>query len=340
MHLLLLQLKRIGDLVLTAPAVAALRAHSPGIRITLATTEACSPLVPAIPGVERNLVLPKKGLGADFWKRIAFGNYDACLDFTGTDRSALATLLSGAPQRIGFSGTRQAPLRSMVYTHPVQSQVRDHHTVDHHLHLLGGLKTRPAHGFKEPVEPPLEVPQEASETARSLLGDRPFFVAHAGTARPEKYWVADRWAKVIEQLQQRHGLRCVLTGGRDPFELEHLQRIQEALKQPVLDLSGKLDLPTFAAVIERARLCLSCDTGAVHVAAAFRVPQVALYGPTNPFHWRPRHSNAVVISASSPSEPLRDFSPRMKGAPMSQLDVAVVAEAAHQLLSGPSERAQ
>lgn len=102
----------------------------------------------------------------------------------------------------------------------------------------------------------------------------------------------------------------------------------------IVNLAGKIDLPTFAAVIARARLCVSCDTGAVHLAAAFRTPQIALFGPTNPFHWRPRHERALVLSAAQPDAPLTAYHPRMKGAPMDGISTELVIRAIDSLLAG------
>ena len=100
-----------------------------------------------------------------------------------------------------------------------------------------------------------------------------------------------------------------------------------------VNLAGKTDLLALAAVVERAALVVSCDTAMVHLAAAFRRPQVALFGPTNPFHWRPRHEAALVISAAQPDWPLTDFQPRMKGAPMDRISTNVVIRATEVLLA-------
>jgi ADP-heptose:LPS heptosyltransferase len=125
----------------------------------------------------------------------------------------------------------------------------------------------------------------------------------------------------------------VLTGGSDPYEQEHLRQIQASLPEPCTDLSGKISLATFAAVLASARLCVSTDTGALHLAAAFHTPQIALFGPTNPFHWRPRHSRARVFSAAQPEAPITQFQPRMKGASMAHIEADPVATHACELLA-------
>jgi ADP-heptose:LPS heptosyltransferase len=101
----------------------------------------------------------------------------------------------------------------------------------------------------------------------------------------------------------------------------------------VANLAGKTDLLTLAAVVESAALVVSCDTAMVHLAAAFRRPQVALFGPTNPFHWRPRHDAVRVVSAAQPDGPMTNFQPRMKGAPMDRISTNVVIHATEVLLA-------
>ena len=101
----------------------------------------------------------------------------------------------------------------------------------------------------------------------------------------------------------------------------------------IVNLAGRIDLLTFAAVLAQARLCVSCDTGAVHLAASFQTPQIALFGPTNPFHWRPRHDLALVLSAAQPDAPFTAFDPRMKGAAMERISTAAVIRAIDSLLA-------
>lgn len=325
MRILVLQLKRIGDLVLTAPALAALRERVPDAQITLAVAKGCAALAPAFPMITRALGENAVAL----WKEVSFSRYDAVLDFTGTDRSAALTLLSKAPRRIGFTWMQKARVRSLVYNEFIDSPVRDHHTADHYLHLVDGIfpgQTPPRFDHL------LNLPDTATALAEKLTGSH-FVLIHPGTARPEKYWVAERWAELILHLRKRPGMECVISGGTDPFEEAHIGAIQGLLDRPCENLSGKIDLLTFAAVVARAELCISCDTATVHLGAAFGCRQIALYGPTNPFHWRPRHSNAVVISAAHPKGPLTEFDPWMKGAPTDLIPAGVVIEAADGLLA-------
>jgi ADP-heptose:LPS heptosyltransferase len=336
--ILALQLKRIGDLILTTPALVALREAIPKARISLVVADACGELLPAIEGIERGLVFHRRELNAGVWKAAFATRFDACLDFTGNDRSALLTGLSMAGRRLTFEWVKKSKFRALSYQHFVASSVRERHTVDHYLDLARGLSGEPVKPENESLVPPgphMELPAAIREAARNLAGESEFVVIHPGTARAEKYWLPERWAAAIAHIQERHGLRSIITGGAGAFEREHIGKIQKALPQPAREVAGKLDLLMTAALIARARAVVSCDTGAVHLAAAFNRPQIALYGPTNPFHWRPRHPRALVLSAAHPDEPLTEFHPRMKGAPMNAISTESVIRATDALLAMP-----
>ena len=325
MKVLALQLKRIGDLILTEPALAALRQKFPAAQITLGLTHYCEPLLPAFGFIDHALVLRGGKVNFHDWVGLISGKFDVCLDFTCNDRSAFCTVLSQARRRVTFEAAKKSRIRSLAYNRFVDSPVRDYHTTDHYCHLLRELQIE--------EYPPLALDLPESARARAAaLSDGPYVVIHPGTARAEKLWVPERWAAVIEHIREKHQLECFITGSTDSFERTHIAQIQGALRRPCHDVSAKLDLLGFAAMIANSRACLSCDTAAVHLAAAFQRPQIALFGVTNPFHWRPRHARALVISASQPDAPLTEFLPAMKGAPMSTISTETVIRASDALL--------
>ncbi|MEQ1862190.1 MAG: glycosyltransferase family 9 protein [Chthoniobacteraceae bacterium] len=309
MRILALQLKRIGDLVLTTPALAALKSL-PDANITLGVHAGTAGLLPAIEHCDSAIVF---GGGWTPWQQTLTGRFDVVLDFTGTDRSALAAFAARARRRITFEWVRRKRLRALAHNEFVESSVRERHTADHYLDLLQPLGIEGAS-----AEPVLRSPGKAAPQDYAVL--------HPGTARAEKNWLAERWGDVARHLSERHGLKVVVTSGPDPSERAHALQIQPAIHTPA-------DLCAFAALLARARIVVSCDTAAVHLAAAFQRPQVALFGPTNPFHWRPRHERAAVISAAKPDAPLTSFDPRMKGAPMDGISTAVVCRAIDALLA-------
>lgn len=336
-RILILQLKRIGDLILTTPIVHALREHLPQAELTLVTDASCRTLAEAIPVdhrcyVQRGAVAQALlGLGPNAWLRrhLILGRYDFCLDLTGTDRSLILALLSGSKRRVTFTRFRKKFLRSAAYTDFVDSSVRDRHTADHHTDLL-----RPLGITTESVPLDIRIDEATATRARDLLTkagiSQNFAIIHAGTARSEKYWLPERWAAVAQHLQETHHLRIVLTGSTDPAEQTHLAAIRAAAPTvDFVDLSGQTSLLELAAVIQQAQIFCGVDTAAMHLADAMRTPTVALFGPTNPYHWRPRHTRHIILRAKT-KEPLTST---QKGGPMSEIDISAVCIAANNALS-------
>ncbi len=339
MRILALQLKRIGDLVLTTPALRALKAWRPDARVTLVVQGAAAGLLPALtPWVDEGLVWGA-GNGA-ILRRLAGGGFDWCVDFTGRDRSAFLTLVSHAPERlVARSALRGSFWRRLCYNRFAEMPVRGLHTVDFYLDHAAAVSGAQGIG-PEAQGPVLELPQSALEAARAALESvgigegEPFIAVHPGTARAEKYWLPERWAEVIRFCQETLDRRCVLTGGRgDAYEDAHLARIRACLRQPCADLAGKLDLLALAAVLASAQAVASVDSGPMHLAAAARRPQVVLFGPTNPRHWRPRHAGCLILRAGCGDEPLREFPERSPGAPMDAISTRAAIDCISQLAS-------
>src|SRR5207247_7195806 len=128
----------------------------------------------------------------------------------------------------------------------------------------------------------------------------------------------ERWAEVIDHFGRNNDIDLVLTSGPSPNEQANIAAIKNKVQQQIIDLSGKTDLLTLAALIGQARLLVTVDSAPMHLAAATSTPQVILFGPTNPFHWRPRESPAAVLHGKS-TAPVTEFSPLRPRLPMTEI---------------------
>jgi predicted lipopolysaccharide heptosyltransferase III len=332
MKILLLQLKRIGDLVLTTPAVATLRASFPEAKLTLVVSSECADLLPAITNVDSVLMARRNLRDIALFFSTAARRFDYCVDFTRNDRSASLALLSGAPRRVvSYRVRQQSKTRARAYTDFVNVRMRDMHTIDYNLALLEPLGARDAS-----TAPHLDLPKFAYEKADALRREwnitKSYVVLHPGSARKEKLWDPARWAEVIEYFGRNNGIKLVLTSGPSRDEQAHIAAIKSKTQQQIIDFSGKTDLLTLAALIEQARLLVTVDSAPVHLAAATSTPQVILFGPTNPFHWRPRESPAVVLQGDSVA-PVTEFSPVRPRIAMSHISTQAVIGAMDSLLA-------
>ena len=339
----MLQLKRIGDLILTTPALQKLRDTLPNARITLVTSAACEGLVPALPKVDEVLVFhlaPTQNKA--LFQRLLTGAFDVCLDFTGTDRSALFAMASRARRRVAFASARKGWVRGLIYQNFVNVSSTATHIADYYLELLRAIGLQPPEGDAQPL---LRVPPIANQRARILLREcgiaGSFAVLHPGAREEAHYWPAERWAELVLHLQSVHQMPCVLVGGADGFEQSHLRDIRTALAvlgagplpQPLVTLAGQLDLTLLTALVERARLVVSCDNLLVQMSSAFARPQIGLFGPSNPFSKRPRRAASRIISAAQPGQALTTFSPTEPGGLMTDITTGTVTATADELLA-------
>jgi predicted lipopolysaccharide heptosyltransferase III len=330
--ILLLQLKRIGDLILTTPAVAALRERFPGAHVTIVVSSECADLVPAISGVDRILMARRNLRDLALFLAVMGRRFDYCIDFTRNDRSAFLAFLSGARKCIVSYRVRdQSKTRARVYTDFVNARMRDLHTIDYNLALLEPLGARDVSCALN-----LQLPQTAREKAHALRRNwnlnKPYVILHPGSARQEKLWEVARWAEVIDRFGGKNDFDLVLTSGASNHEQAHIAAIKNKTQRQIIDFSGKTDLLTLAALIEQARLLVTVDSAPMHLAAAARTPQVILFGPTNPFHWRPRESLAIILQGKS-ATPVTEFFPVQPRFPMSQISTEALISAMDLLLS-------
>ncbi len=313
---LVLQLKRIGDAVLTAPALAALRAAEPDSRIVLLLSGSCAQLGPLFPMVDAVWAWQPGRLNLRLIATIIRQKWHRVLDFTGNDRSAFLTLLSTATQRIGYAKFATNRLRQRAWNTRCAASVRDLTTLAfHHALISTALPHAPAtpesgHLAKPTLPPHLALPSR-------------YLLIHPGTAREEKYWLVTHWATVIKEATAQ-GWRVVITGGTDPFERAHLAALHTT-GAVYTDLAGQLTLLDFAAVVGHATAVLSVDTGAMHLAAAYGIPQVCLFGPTNPYHWAPRHPHAIILHGPHTAPP--SLTPKSPRHDMSEIQPATVIAA-------------
>jgi predicted lipopolysaccharide heptosyltransferase III len=332
MKILLLQLKRIGDLILTTPAISALRERFPDAEVTMVVSSECADLLPVIEGVDRILMARRNLRDLAAFLAVAGKRFDYCIDFTRNDRSAALAFLSGARKRVVSYRVRdQSKSRARLYTDFVDVRMRDVHTIDYNLSLLEPLGIRDVSCSLH-----LQLPQPVREKADALRSNwnisKPYVVLHPGSARQEKLWEPERWANIIERFGREDDFDLVLTSGTSKHEQAHIAAIKSRTRQPIIDLSGKTDLLALAALIEQARLLVTVDSAPMHLAAATHTPQVILFGPTNPFHWRPTQSPALILHGKT-SGPLTEFAPVQPRLPMSQISTEAVISAMDLLLS-------
>jgi len=316
-RILLLRLERIGDLLMAWPAIAAVRHLAPQARIDLVVgswNEAIARLIDAVDRVrtlDANWLsrgAPAHGLTglirhARTWRT---DEYDLAINFEGDIRSHLLMACSGAPRRVGFDMAGGGPL------------LTDRVAYDPSCHVADNLLRLVAHALDVPgqplprIEPRLKVPIDAREAARKLLagegGDGrppagPLIGIQVGSGRQVKQWDPTRFGDLGAALARKHGARLAFTGSAEDRPLVELALARLPKGIDVIDLCGRLDLPTLAAVLEGLSVFITGDTGPMHLAAAVGAPLVAIFGPSDPRRWGPLSSGAQIVHSEVPCRP-------------------------------------
>jgi lipopolysaccharide heptosyltransferase II len=313
---LLLRLERVGDLLMSLDAIAAVRRQVPEAKIDLVVGGWNEPIARLIPGIDRVEVLNApwlaRGDGGESMRALAARawawrprRYDLAINFEGDIRSNAMIGLSGAARRVGFGMAGGAPMLTDVV--PFDPSI---HTRSSSLRLVERAFALPGRSLESVrpsgAAPRLVLPQQAIERAARLLApvaSRRIVVVQAGGGREVKQWNLERFAEVANRLATNDGVAVVLSGSLEDRPL--VERLEKSLQPdtPCLDLCGQVDLVTLAAVLHRADLLVTGDTGPMHLASALGTPLVAVFGPSDPARWGPWSADSLVVRAGIPCSP-------------------------------------
>jgi lipopolysaccharide heptosyltransferase II len=306
-RILCLRLERIGDLVMALPALGELRALAPDASIDLVVGSWNKTIADAIQAVDRVETLDASWLtrGADgssmatlllHARRWRTRHYDLAINFEPDVRSNLLIAASGATRLAGFSSGGGGPLLDVALPYDTRA-----HTADNAVALINAALGRRTDALARPA---LKIPEAARAEAARVLSDRrePIVAVHVSGGRTIKQWPEARFRDVARTLIENHGATIVLTGSE--ADRRQVDAVMSGLPGThVLDLSGTLDLITLAAVLERATLLVTGDTGPMHIAAAVGTPIVAIFGPSDPARYAPRGALDRVVRIDLPCAP-------------------------------------
>ena len=269
----------IGDAVMTTPALSALRAHYPEAEIVMLANPLVAELFRVHPAVDRVMVYDRKGrhrgLGGflTMVSELRREKFDLAVLLQNAIEAALLAFVARIPSRAGYTTDG----RRLLLTAPVTVTPEDkkrHHT-DYYLELLRRLGIEGGDGRLC-----LTTSGDEQSWADDVLGCERVIAVNPGAAYGSaKRWLPERFAEVADQLAERYQARILLTGG--PGEKEIGRDIAAAMKHDVINMVGQTTVRQMMALLANSSLLVTNDSGPMHVASAFDIPIVAVFGSTD-----------------------------------------------------------
>lgn len=279
-RVLVVALRRLGDVLLTTPVIRSLKRAWPDAAIDVLVFAGTEGILAGNPDIAAVLRLPERASAGEAFTllRRVWRRYDLALSTQSGDRPTLFAWAAGR-RSVGFVDAEgaMARLKWLALDFPVVAAA-GLHRVNDVLRLAEAIGIWP--------QPEVVAPRGAMRPG--IAPDRPYAVVHAAPKFRYKRWTVEGWQVLAAALDAR-GLTVLATGG--PDDRAYLDEVWAG--QPEVQRVDVLAWPQLAGLIAGARLYVGPDTSVTHVAAATGVPTVALYGPTDPRLWGPSPASGL-----------------------------------------------
>ncbi|MCF7954641.1 MAG: glycosyltransferase family 9 protein [Phycisphaerae bacterium] len=288
--ILIIKPSALGDIAQSLPALASIRKSFPDAEISWLVRKEFAPLLEMAGDLDKIIIFERKFLGKwfknpkafaellRFFKTLSSPKFDLVIDLQGLFRTALFARITGCKKRFGMKRARECA--SMFYTHKVPIDSDCVHMLD----IINKIIT--SAGVTETVfRYDLTIDEQTISSTDQLIaenvgGDKNYAVFVTGAAHANKCWPAEKFAELADRVHKEYDLSIIAIGTNiDKPGIEDLKSLAET---DVIDLAGKTNIKVLAALMSKATIVITNDTGPGHIAEAVGAPVVMIFGPTNP----------------------------------------------------------
>ena len=313
-RILLVKPSSLGDCLQALPVLNSLRKTLPQARIVWLVNTEYAGILRNHPALDDLILFPRRlfrarhvGVGLckevfGLWSKLQGERFDLVIDLQGLLRSAMMTLATGAPVRLGLGDARE--LAGAFYTHRVHLKPTDIHAVDRYMRCLELLGIRSEQReFSLPIAPGASAGLDRIFTQADLRRPDKFVLVTPGARWQSKRWPAERFAAVIDRISSELSLPCVLAGS--PSEAQLCGQVGRVCRSKPLNLAGLTALDQLAALVSLSELVLGHDSGTIHLAVALGKPLICIVGPTDPKRTGPYGRSNSIVTAEVDCAPCR-----------------------------------
>jgi len=301
-RILLIRTDRIGELLLTTPAVRAMRQTFPQARISIVVNPSSTDVVEGSPYVDSVIRFDVKDKNINFIDKLRFfmmikkSDFDSVVIFNPSKLFNVLTFLAGIPIRVGYDRKL-----GFLLSHKIEDKkyLCEKHEVEYNLDLVELIGARTDN--KTPYLPLDNTAEEKIEDivkVNAIKADDLLVAVHPATSNPDKMWPLDRYAQISDGLINEFDVKIVLIGGKEEAKITN--EVKAKMKNSVLDLTGTLSIKELGLILRRCLFLISNDTGPVHISAAVGTPTIVLFGEERPGgsskRWGPYGEGHCVIS--------------------------------------------
>lgn len=308
-RILIIKPSALGDIVLALPAMADLRKTFPDAKIAWLVRTGFAPLLEDVEGLDEIIYFDRILLGKwwssphafaeliRFVKTLRKHRFDAVIDLQGLFRTALFAWLTGCKKRFGMATARE--FATVFYTHRIEQDADSIHVIDYNRKIVAA-----AGAAIDTVAYNLKPNKKALDEITELLHKKNVnqdacAVIVIGSAHAGKCWPEEHFAELADRMAAKFDVQIVAVGTAD--ESDAIRAVNNIATINITNLAGLTDITQLIALLSKAKVVISNDTGPGHIASALNRPIVMIFGPTNPARIKPynkKHSVAAVESDS------------------------------------------
>ena len=276
-NICIVRLSALGDVTHAVPVVRAIQKHWPQARITWICAKLEHKLLSALDGIDFVVVDKNSGWGGYYrlWRKMAGQRFDIMLQMQTSARANANGAMVRADIKLGWDRLRARDFHRLFMTDTIP-QTRFEHQVQGHLSFARSMGL----DVSEP-EWNFPVSDDAIAFVNSVVPvEQKILLISPCSSHVHRNWRAERYAAVADHAIAQHGMTVVLSGGPSPLERSLGEAIEAASKNSLINLIGKDTLPQLVALLKRADIVLSPDSGPVHLANALGTPVIGLHACT------------------------------------------------------------